>query len=419
VVTGSEEGPDPQAAPAPAPVPVPTPQAEAPRDLPLAGLTVLDLGQIYQGPYAGFMLAMAGARVIKVEQRRGEPLRARGPSLPYAMLNSSKEVITLDLKRPEGVALFHRLVAVADVVLVNYAPGVPERLGIGFDELSKVNPRLVYAHASGFGLDAGDATPAMDITVQAHTGVMSVTGFPDQGPVKAGVAFIDFLGGTHLYGAITTALFERERTGRGRSVEVAMADATYMTLTSNLGSWQRDGTASRTGNKHAALGVAPYDVYRCVDGHVALIAVTNRHWRSVLEVIGQSDLVADERLADNAGRAANMAEVDDLVEGWTRSRRRDDVVAALQAAHVPAAAVRDVDEVVRDEAQHRRGALQWIDHPELGTVPLPHSPIRWHGSELRSLEPSHPIGADNESVYGELLGLDVDELAALSGDKII
>ena len=172
-----------------------------PRPLPLSGITVLDLGQIYQGPYAGFLLAMAGARVIKVEQTRGEPLRARGDSISYAALNSSKETITLDLKSDIGHEMFLGLVEKADVVLVNFAPGVPENLGIDADSLWKVNPKLVFAHASGFGLSGPDSTQtAMDITVQAHMGPMSVTGHPDQPPVKAGVAFIDFLGGTHLYG---------------------------------------------------------------------------------------------------------------------------------------------------------------------------------------------------------------------------
>ncbi|MEL7208791.1 MAG: CoA transferase, partial [Actinomycetota bacterium] len=165
------------------------------RPLPLDGVVVLDLGQIYQGPYAGFMLAMSGARVIKIEQPQGEPLRARGPSLPYAMLNSGKETVSLDLKRPAGRELFHRLVTAADVVLVNYAPGVPERLGIGYRQLVEVNKRIIFAHACGFGLDGErGSVPAMDITVQADMGVMSVTGHPEDEPVKAGVAFIDFLG---------------------------------------------------------------------------------------------------------------------------------------------------------------------------------------------------------------------------------
>ena len=285
------------------------------RALPLDGITVLDLGQIYQGPYAGFLLSMAGARVIKIEQTRGEPLRARGDSLPYAALNSSKEAVTLDLKSSEGREMFLGLAASADVVLVNYAPGVPEKLGIDAESLWKVNPQLVFAHASGFGLSGPDsAQTAMDITVQAHMGPMSVTGHPDQPPVKAGVAFVDFLGGAHLYGAIVSALFDAQRTGKGRLVETSMAEATYHTLCSNMLSWHQTGASPRTGNKHAAMGVAPYDVYQCSDGHVALISVTNRHWRSVLEVIGREDLLTDPRFRHNTDRAAHMGAVDELVD---------------------------------------------------------------------------------------------------------
>ncbi len=389
------------------------------RPLPLAGITVLDLGQIYQGPYAGFLLAMAGARVIKVEPPVGETLRGRGPSLPLAMLNSCKESVVVDLKQPDGLALFHRLVASADVVLVNYAPGVPERLGIGFEQLCEHNPSLVYAHGSGFGvrdLDGSlvvDAVPAMDITVQAHTGAMSLTGNEHEPPLKSGVAYVDFLGGAHLYGAITTALFERERTGLARSVETSMADAAYFPLASALGQWAQTGATLRTGNRHAGLGLAPYNVYRCADGHVALIAVTDRHWRSVLDVIERSDLRRDERYRRHADRATAMEEVDGLVESWTSSRPRAEVVAALQRAHVPAAAVRMVDEVVRDPDQHRRRALQWLDHPDLGTIPAPHSPIRWHGSDLVELEASPTLGADNARVFTELAGLDADAIADL------
>jgi crotonobetainyl-CoA:carnitine CoA-transferase CaiB-like acyl-CoA transferase len=308
---------------------------------------------------------------------------------------------------------------------MNYAPGVPERLGIGFEQLSAVNPRIIHAHGAGFGIRrldgqlVADAVPAMDITVQAHTGAMSITGTEDQPPLKAGPPFIELLGGAHPYGSITTALFERERTGCGRSVEVSMADAAYFTLATALTTWHQTGTTMRTGNKHAGLSIAPYDVYRCVDGHIALIAVTNRHWRSVLRVIGREDLLNEPRYATNLDRSRCMDEIDALVEGWTSQRPRDAVVAALQAAHVPAAAVRIVDEVVRDEAAHARRALQWIEHPELGTVPLPHSPIRWHDSELIELDPSPMLGADTCAVYRELLGLTDDDLAALRAADVI
>ncbi len=392
------------------------------RPLPLVGVTVLDLGQIYQGPYCGFLLAMSGARVIKVEQTRGEPLRARGPSLPYAMLNSCKETVTLNVKDDRGRDLLRRLAEKADVMVVNYAPGVPERLGIAAKDMWEVNDRLIYAHGSGFGLgdaNGGSAIPAMDITVQAHMGAIASTGHPDGPPVKAGTAFVDFLGGTHLYGAVTTALFERERTGRGRMVETAMSEAAYMTLCTVLGSWEKTGEAPRRGNKHASLGVAPYDLYRCADGWLALIAVTNRHWRSVLEVIGRTDLIADERYTDNAARAQRMAEVDALVSGWTTTRPKAEVAEALQAAHVPAAAVREIDEIVRDPNAHQRRALQWHEHPEIGRVPLPHSPIRWHDSALAEIEPSRPIGADNDAIFGGELGVTASELAELRTDRVI
>ena len=384
------------------------------RALPLDGITVLDLGQIYQGPYAGFLLSMAGARVIKIEQTRGEPLRARGDSLPYAALNSSKEAVTLDLKSSEGREMFLGLAASADVVLVNYAPGVPEKLGIDAESLWKVNPQLVFAHASGFGLSGPDsAQTAMDITVQAHMGPMSVTGHPDQPPVKAGVAFVDFLGGAHLYGAIVSALFDAQRTGKGRLVETSMAEATYHTLCSNMLSWHQTGASPRTGNKHAAMGVAPYDVYQCSDGHVALISVTNRHWRSVLEIIGREDLLTDPRFRHNTDRAAHMGAVDELVEEWTRQRSREDVASLLGAAGVPIAVVRNVEEVVKDQHLIERQFLQWVNHPTLGEIPLPHSPLRFHGSTLRELDLFHAIGEDNESVYGEFLDLTAAEIEAL------
>ena len=385
--------------------------SSADRGLPLEGITVLDLGQIYQGPYAGFLLSMAGARVIKIEQTRGEPLRARGDSISYASLNSSKEAITLDLKSDEGKSMFMGLAKKSDVVLVNYAPGVPEKLGIDASSLWEVNPRLVFAHASGFGLSGPDAQQtAMDITVQAHMGPLSVTGHTDQDPVKAGVAFIDFLGGAHLYGAIVTALLDVERTGEGRLVETSMAEAAYHTLCSNLLSWHQTGTATRTGNKHAALGVAPYDVYQCLDGHVALISVTNKHWRAVLEVIERTDLFEDVRFRHNTDRAQHMQDVDDLVKGWTCSRPRSEVAERMSKAGVPIAIVRTVDEVVNDAHLIEREFLQWVTHDTLGDIPLPHSPLRFHGSRLRELEVFHPVGADNEAIYQEFLGLTPDEI---------
>ena len=208
---------------------------------PLAGVRVLDLGQVYQGPYAGFLLAQAGADVVKVEPPRGEPLRRRTanggpPSFPLAFLNTNKRSLSCDLKTEEGRELLRRLAAAADVLIENFGPGVMDRLGVGWKTLREVNPRLIYASGTAYGLSGPDSERlGMDITVQAWSGAMSVTGEVGGGPLKSGPAFIDFLGGTHLYGGIVSALYERASTGAGRLVEVAMQEAAYPTLLSQLG----------------------------------------------------------------------------------------------------------------------------------------------------------------------------------------
>lgn len=390
------------------------------RALPLAGLFVLDLGQIYQGPYAGFLLAMAGADVVRVEPPEGEPTRRRakvaGASLPLAILNSAKRGITLDLKSPDGRALLIDLARTADVLLENYAPTVTERLGIGPDVLLGANPRLVYASASGYGRSGPSRDDlAMDLTVQARAGYMSVTGWPDMPPVKAGPAVCDFLGGAHLYGGIMTALFERERTGVGRVVEVSMLEAAFPALASNL-ALQRtsgEGAAPRTGNRHGGLSVTPYNVYPARDGWVAIICTTEEHWRNLTVAMGRPELAGEARYADHTARSACMDEVDELVASWTRSLDRDDVWAELVTRRVPAAPVRDLREVLADPHLHARGFLVEVDHPELGRVTLPRSPIRYEGSPPRDLDPSPLLGQHTEEVLAERLGLGPEQVADL------
>src|SRR5689334_12453307 len=182
---------------------------------PLAGIVVLDFGQVYQGPYATLLMAKAGADVIKIEPPQGEPLRRRAPpgkstTFPIAMLNSNKRAVTLNLKHERGRALLFRMVERGDVLLENFAPGVMDRLGVGWEILHRINPRLVYASGSGYGLTGPDRDNlAMDLTIQAVSGLIAATGFPDEPPVKAGPAVVDFISGIHLYAAALTALFER------------------------------------------------------------------------------------------------------------------------------------------------------------------------------------------------------------------
>ncbi|PZX13028.1 crotonobetainyl-CoA:carnitine CoA-transferase CaiB-like acyl-CoA transferase [Palleronia aestuarii] len=386
--------------------------------LPLTGITVIDFGQIYNGPYASFLMAMAGARVIKIEPPQGENMRRRGAvggaMIPFAMLNSNKEFVTLNLKTEEGLSLARQMIARADVVLENFAPGVMERLGLGHELLLSLNPKLIYAAGTGYGWSGPYRDfPAMDLTVQAMSGIMSTTGFPDRPPVKAGPAVADFFGGVHLYGAVVTALYEREQTGRGRRVEVSMLDSVYASLASALGLYfGGKDVPSRTGNRHSGMAEAPYNVYPAKDGYLALICVSERHWTSLLSALGREDLNEDPRLGSLAARVENIEFVDETIAAFTQQFTRAELYERLKAHRVPCAPVRDLDEVVHDPHLHERGMLRHVHHPLLGDLVLPASPMRYDGEAIEDLRPSKSLGADNEYVYRDWLGLSQDEFAA-------
>jgi len=388
---------------------------------PLDGILVLDLGQIYQAPYCSFLMAMAGATVIKIEPPGGESLRRRtmvsGGSVPQAMLNSNKLGISIDFKNEAGRELFLSMVDRADILIENFAPGAMDKLGLGQEALLKRNPRLIYAAASGYGRSGPDRDKlAMDLTVQAASGIMHTTGFPDGPPVKSGPAVVDFLGGTHLYAAALTALFDRERTGRGRFVEIAMQDTVYPCLASALGmhfGGLRGKIPPRTGNSHAGLAMAPYNVYPTSDGYLAIIVVKEDHWNRLLRAMGREDLMGDARFATNPARVQNMAEVDAMVTAWLASMSREEAVAATRKFGVPAAPVRDLDEVINDTGMHERGMLHWVDHPEVGRVCLPSSPLRFTDAPAPALTPSPFLNQHEEEVLGGIFGFSAEQRAAL------
>jgi crotonobetainyl-CoA:carnitine CoA-transferase CaiB-like acyl-CoA transferase len=386
---------------------------------PLAGITVLDFGQIYNGPYCGYLLAMAGARVIKVESPQGEGLRGRAETssatYPFAMLNANKAGITLDFKTDEGRALLRRLVREVDVLVENFSPGTLERYGVGSAVLCADNPRLVYAAGTGFGRTGPHRDYlAMDLTVQALSGIMALTGDGDGPPLKAGVALCDFLGGVHLYAGVLSALFARERTGRGGVVDVSMQDAVFPTLATAIGALHFLGRhPDRVGNRHAALALAPYNVYRARDGYVAILCIREGHWRNLLAAMARPELAEDPRFADMANRAKHMADVDAAVEAWTSQHTRDDVFARAQAHDVICAPVHDLDDVLRDPHLFARGALRVAHDRTLGDVALPSTPLRFEGVDPPEAIPAPALGQDNERIYGELLGLGAAEVAAL------
>lgn len=392
---------------------------------PLSGVRVLDLGQIYQGGYAGLLLSYLGADVVKVEPPWGENVRTRtedGTPPQVQFLNATKRGITCNLQTESGRDLLRELVTEADVLLENFATGTMDRLGVGYEDLKKNNPELIYAHGSGYGDDGPYAEyPAMDLTIQAMSGVMDTTGFSDNPPVKAGPAVCDFFGAVHLVAGIAAALYRANETGDGEYVEVGMFEAMYPTLASPIASWVQESDAPpRTGNQHSGLAIAPYNVYEAADGYVAIICIAERHWESLCRVIGRTDLLDVERLSSKAKRARYIDEVDGYIEEWLEDKRTDDVVLALRDADVPCAPVQTVEELIEDPHLRQRGMIYDLPNQGWGRdrVPVPGSPIRFANSERPEPTQAPRLGEHTESVLRSF-GYSDEEIQQLRDDDAI
>ena len=394
---------------------------------PLDGYVILDFTQFYQGPYATFLAAKAGANVIKIEPPNGERLRGMAPpgltgSYPVAALNANKRGITLDLKTEAGRELVKRMVLKADAVVENYAPGVMDRLGVGWSVLREINPRLVYVTGTGFGLSGPDRDNlAMDFTIQAASGVMSLTGYPDGPPLRTGAPYVDILGGVNLYAGLVTALLQRERTGQGRLVEVAMVEAVFPMLATAIDQYHRAGKTvpGRTGNAFANFNRAPYNVYEAKDGHVAIILVTETQWKNLLRAMGREDLNDDPRFISNPARVAHYQETEAIVSTWTKSHTRAEIFQATSRHKIPCAPVRDLQEVLDDPHMHGRGMLEVVDHYDYGPVVLPNSPLRYHDADTVPTRLSPQVGEHNAEIYGDFFGLTPDEIRHLHETGVI
>lgn len=392
---------------------------------PLNDVKVLALSQIYQGPYCTLLLAFQGADVIKVEPLGGEAMRGRAEqgdeTHPFLMLNSNKKDVTLNLKTDQGKRLFKEMVKKTDVVVENFAAGVMEELELGYEELSEVNPKIIYARGKGFGLEGPYKDHlAMDLTVQAMGGVMSSTGFPDQPPVKAGPAIADFLGGAHLLAGIVTALYQREQTGEGQVVEVSMHDTIYPSLASPMaGVYDREDVPERTGNRHSGLQISPYNVYPASDGYIAIICVRERHWENLVRLMDREELLEDPRFENRLARAEHMEEIDETIANWSQQFEKEDLFERLDEAEVPCAPVRTVKEVAEDPHLLSREMMVEVDHPTAGVRPVPGNPVRLHGADDVEVQPSPLLSEHTEEVLRSMVGLNSSEIESLRQDDVI
>jgi CoA:oxalate CoA-transferase len=334
----------------------PTPLANGP----LAGVVVVDFSRVLAGPYATALLADLGARVIKVEPRDGDDYRHVGPwlgndSALFASVNRGKESIVLDLKRPEELELALALCDRADVLVENFRPGVAEKLGIGAEALLARNARLVYASISGFGQSSPmRERPAYDIIVQALTGLMTINGDPAGPPTLVGESIGDVAAGLYGSWAILAGLYQRERTGAGCRIDLAMFDALLAMMPLATTRYLATGNVpQRVGNRHALS--APFGAFRTGDGHVVVAVLNTKLFERFAATIGRAELAHDERFASDSSRKTHEELLRVAFEDWSTARSTADVVAALTAAGVPATRIMDVGEAVEsDHAKNRR-----------------------------------------------------------------
>ncbi len=395
--------------------------------LPLEGLKVLDLTRVLAGPWATMSLSDLGAEVWKIENiKGGDDTRAwsvpnyKGVSTYYLCANRGKHSIALDLKSPQGKQIILDLAAKADVVVENFRAGTVDRLGIGYEDLRRINPGIVYCSISGYGQTGPERTrPGYDFIMQAESGLMSITGATDGPPNRLGVAFTDVVAGMVATQSILSALYQRRATGLGQYIDVALLDST-LNLLINVGSaYLNGGTETRRyGNAHPT--VVPYQLFRASDGDFALAVGNDRMFADFCNrVILQPDLAADPRFANAYLRALHRQELLDLLQAIIVTQTASHWIDACLAAEVPAGPVKTVAEALQSPSVVERGVIQTLDHPELGPISLIRPAQGLAAQQGQIPKPPPMLGEDTRHVLRNVLGMDDEHINALEAAGVV
>jgi crotonobetainyl-CoA:carnitine CoA-transferase CaiB-like acyl-CoA transferase len=404
---------------------------------PLSGIRVLDLTRILAGPWATQNLADLGAEVIKVErQGRGDDTRTWGPpwlkdaagrdtreAAYFLSVNRGKKSVTLDISRPAGQALLRELAAKSDVLVENYKVGDLARYGLGYEDLKRVNPRLVYCSVTGFGQDGPYAPrPGYDFIFQGMGGLMSITGerddLPGGGPQKVGIAVTDVLTGMYASLAVVSALRHRDAAGIGQYIDMALFDA-IVAFNANqiLNFWCSGEVPRRYGNAHA--NIVPYEVFASADGHIILAVGNDSQFASFCAVAGRPELCADARFRTNPDRVRNRPVLVPIVRDIVRARESRWWIERLEAAGVPCGPINDMRQVFEDPQVRHRGMRVDIPHPLGVDVPTVASPMRFSATPVTYDRPPPMLGEHTDAVLGEVLGYDAARIAALRADGVL
>src|SRR5215475_1128296 len=395
----------------------------------LAGVKVLDLTQFEAGTSCTEMLAWLGADVIKVESpkmgEQGRWMLTEKPGVDsyyFMLLNANKRSITLNLKSERGRAMFIELAKKVDILSENYSLGTLESLGLGYDVLREVNPRLIYLTVKGFGTwGPYSSYKSFDMIAQASGGAMGLTGFPGSPPLKPGPTIGDTGTGMHAAIGVLAAYIQRERTGKGQKVEVAMQEAVLnFCRVPMMGTYVTKKPTPRTGNRLGGGG--PGDVYKCAPGgdndYVFVLCTNPEMWTSLCNAMGQPALATDDRFKDARSRAQNIEELTAIINEWTGKHTKHQVMEILGEAGVPCGKVLDSVELLNDPHLRQRGMIVTINHPVRGEFTMPGCPVRLEDSPVE-VKPAPLLGQHNADVYGEFLGMTAGDLAQLKTEGIV
>ena len=385
---------------------------------PLSHISVIDLTRARSGPTAVRQLADWGASVVQVASREADYDDFPRRNSDTQNLRRNTRIITVDLRKPEGVAIIRRMAETADVVVENYRPGVKHRLGIDYEALSSINPRIVYGSISGFGQDGPYADrPGFDQIAQGLGGMMSITGLPGGGPVRAGIPVADLSAGLFLAQGILVALLERERSGRGQWVKTSLLEAQVAMLDFQTTRWLIDGEVPpQAGNEHPTT--IPTGVYETSDGYINIATTGQVMWRKLCELLGVPELIDDPRFATGPDRSKNRAALNPLLSAPVTQRTSAEWVAALNEIGVPCGPILDIQQVFEDEQVRHLGLTAKVEHPALGTLEVQRHPVTLSRTPASVRSAAHDLGADTDDVLRDL-GYEPAKIARLRTDGVI
>ncbi len=392
---------------------------------PLAGVRVLDFTRVLAGPAAALALADLGAEVWKLEPpgtgddtRLFPPFR-EGESHYFLAINRGKKSIVVDLKTPEGVALVRDLAAKCDVLIENYRPGVMDRLGLGYEVLSAINPRLIYCAISGYGMTGPlRDNPSFDIVLQAMSGALSVNGEAGRPPTKLGIPLGDLVGGVNGPMAILAALYERNTTGRGRLIDVSLMDGMINMLAylPQL-AWFTGKDPLPQGAQHPNL--VPYGIFPALDGNIIVACLTNGFWKRICEALGRADLVNDPRFDVIEKRRDNRAQVNEMISAFTSQRHVAVLVELFSKYEVPHAPILGILEALSQPQAVARGMVVETEHQSLGKIPITSRPIKFPGAPQPVPTAPPVLGQHTDEILREGLGLTQSQIDGLRALRIV